>query len=88
MEEKIYAILTDIRPEFDFKESDNFVEDGFLDSFDVVTLVSEIEEKFDVIVENRKNYASHVMIFIWPRFRKCKFFHFLKPDKKRLSSLN
>lgn len=30
MEEKIYAILTDIRPEFDFKESDNFVEDGFL----------------------------------------------------------
>ena len=51
MEEKIYAILTDIRPEFDFKESDNFVEDGFLDSFDVVTLVSEIEEKFDVIVD-------------------------------------
>lgn len=48
---KIYAILTDIRPEFDFKESDNFVEDGFLDSFDVVTLVSEIEEKFDVIVD-------------------------------------
>lgn len=24
MEKKIYAILTDIRPEFDFKESDNF----------------------------------------------------------------
>ena len=44
MEEKIYAILTDIRPEFDFTESDNFVEDGFLDYFDVVTLVSEIEE--------------------------------------------
>lgn len=51
MEEKIYAILADIRPEFDFKESDNFVEDGFLDSFDVVTLVSEIEEKFDVVVD-------------------------------------
>lgn len=51
MEEKIYAILEDIRPEFDFKDSDNFVEDGFLDSFDVVTLVAEIEQQFDVIVE-------------------------------------
>lgn len=51
MEEKIYAILADIRPEFDFKESENFVEDGFLDSFDVVALVSEIEEQFNVIVD-------------------------------------
>lgn len=51
MEEKIYTILADIRPEFDFKGSDNFVEDGFLDSFDVVTLVSEIEEKFGVVVD-------------------------------------
>ena len=51
MKEKIYAILTDIRPEFDFKESENFVEDGFLDSFDVVTLVSEIEDQFEVIVD-------------------------------------
>ncbi len=51
MEEKIYAILADIRPEFDFKDSDNFVEDGLLDSFDVVTLVSEIEDQFDIIVD-------------------------------------
>lgn len=51
MEEKIYAILKDIRPEFDFKDSDNFVEDGFLDSYDVMTLVAEIEQQFDVIVD-------------------------------------
>lgn len=51
MKEKIYAMLSDIRPEFEFEESENFVEDGYLDSFDVVTLISEIEGEFGVIVD-------------------------------------
>lgn len=51
MEEKIYDILKEIRPEFNFEESDNFVEDGYLDSFDIVTLVSELETAFDVIID-------------------------------------
>lgn len=49
--DKIYEILNDLRPEFDFKESKNFIEDGLLDSFDIVTLVSEIEEKFDIMID-------------------------------------
>ena len=37
MKEKIIAILSDLRPEFDFTdESLNFIEEGMLDSFDVV----------------------------------------------------
>ncbi len=51
MEEKILAILKEIRPEFDFEESDNFVEDGYLDSFDIVTLVSELETAFNIIID-------------------------------------
>lgn len=51
MEEKIYDILKEIRPEFNFEESDNFVEDGYLDSFDIVTLVSELETTFDVVID-------------------------------------
>lgn len=50
MEEKILEILKEIRPEFDFETSTNFVEDGYLDSFDVVTVVSEIEDKFHVLI--------------------------------------
>lgn len=50
MEEKVLSILKEIRPEFDFEESDNFVEDGYLDSFDIVTLVSELETAFDVVI--------------------------------------
>jgi len=60
MKEKIIEILTDLRPEFDFTEEGvNFIEEGMLDSFDMVSLVDEIEEKFgvaitgaDVVAEN------------------------------------
>ncbi len=51
MEEKVLSILKEIRPEFDFEESDNFVEDGYLDSFDIVTLVSELETAYDVVID-------------------------------------
>ncbi|MBR0165557.1 MAG: acyl carrier protein [Prevotella sp.] len=59
MKEKIVEILTDLRPEFDFNEDVNFIEEGMLDSFDVVSLVDELESQFnikingtDVIAEN------------------------------------
>lgn len=51
MEEKVLKILEEIRPEFDFSTSNNFVEDGFLDSFDIVTIIDEIEKEFDIIVD-------------------------------------
>lgn len=51
MEEKILSILKEIRPEFDFEDSENFVEDGYLDSFDIVTLVSELETAFNVVID-------------------------------------
>ncbi len=49
--EEIYLILEDLRPEFSFRESDNFVEDGYLDSFDIVSLVSILEEKYNIIID-------------------------------------
>lgn len=59
MKERIVEILTDLRPEFDFTEDVNFIEEGMLDSFDVVSLVDELESQFnikingtDVIAEN------------------------------------
>lgn len=49
--ETIYKILEELRPEFDFRESKDFIEDGYLDSFDVISLVSELEDKFDVLID-------------------------------------
>ena len=49
--EQILQILSEIRPEFNFEESDDFIEDGFLDSFDVVTLVAELDETFEISID-------------------------------------
>ena len=51
MKEKIIKILTDIRPEFDFnQENINFIEEGMLDSFDLVALVTELDETFSISI--------------------------------------
>jgi len=39
----IEQVLKDIRPEFDFAASEDFMGDGMLDSFDMVTLVSDLD---------------------------------------------
>lgn len=51
MEEQIIKILTDLRPEFDFtQEGVNFIEDGMLDSFDMVSLVDSIETEIGIAI--------------------------------------
>ena len=49
--EQIKKILTEIRPEFDFESSSDFIEDGYLDSFDLVTLVAEVDETFNISID-------------------------------------
>lgn len=52
MKEKIIKILTELRPEFDFKdESLNFIEEGMLDSFDVVSLVDALDTEFNILID-------------------------------------
>lgn len=45
--DKIKKILKEIRPDIDL-ECKTLVNDGVLDSFDIVTLISEIIAEFDV----------------------------------------
>lgn len=52
MKEQIIKILTDIRPEFDFtQEGLDFIEEGMLDSFDLITLVSELDRTFGISID-------------------------------------
>ena len=46
----IPEILKEIRPEFDFTASNDFIGDGMLDSFDVVTLVSALDKNYGVSI--------------------------------------
>lgn len=43
-------ILKEIRPEFDFAVSSDFIADGMLDSFDMVALVSALDKNFGVSI--------------------------------------
>lgn len=51
MKEKIKNILQGLRPEFDFNTDADFIAEGMIDSFDMVNLVSELEENFDIIID-------------------------------------
>lgn len=51
MKEKILQFLSEIRPEFDFSESSNYIKEGMLDSFDIVTLVDSLDKEFGVSID-------------------------------------
>jgi acyl carrier protein len=66
-------ILKEIRPEFDFTASNDFMADGMLDSFDMVTLVATLDKTYrisipgtDIVPENFQNLQT-----IEALVRKC-----------------
>lgn len=46
--DRLLKILNSIHPDVDFEEKENLISEGILDSFDIVTLVTEITEEFDI----------------------------------------
>lgn len=52
MKNQIIKILTELRPEFDFnQEGVDFIEEGMLDSFDMVNLVSELDSTYGISID-------------------------------------
>lgn len=48
MEEKILEILKDIKPGTNFEGRDDFISGKLLKSLDLVTLLTELEDEFDI----------------------------------------
>ena len=48
--EELMNILSELHPDVDFEKEERLVEDMILDSFDIVSLISEINEEFDVTI--------------------------------------
>ena len=46
--EKLLEILKGVRPDVDFENETALVDDGILDSFDVVSIISELDDAFGV----------------------------------------
>lgn len=68
--EELYEILEDILPDEDYRTGTSLVDDGILTSFELVRLVTEISDAFDVtipsgeIVPENFNSAEKMMALI------------------------
>ena len=50
MKEQIIEILEDIQPEADYETCQTLIDDHILTSLDVLSLVAELEDEFDVSI--------------------------------------
>ena len=68
--EKLLEILKGIRPDVDFENETSLVDDGILDSFDVVSIISELDDAFGVQIRideldpENFNSAASIMTLI------------------------
>ena len=51
MREKVIQILSELRSEFDFNDSLYFMEEGMLDSFDIINLVTALDQEFGISID-------------------------------------
>jgi len=46
----LLEILRDLHPEVDFETCETLIDDKILDSFDIISIISEISEQFDITI--------------------------------------
>lgn len=51
MEDRILEILTDICPDVDFQTETELIDEGILDSFSVIQIVTNLMEEFDIYID-------------------------------------
>lgn len=52
-------VLREIRPESDFAASRDFLIDGMLDSFDMITLVATLDQNYGISIEGVDILPQH-----------------------------
>ena len=61
MREEILEILNEIRPEADYASSENFVDDGLLDSLEMMNLLDALEAQFDIYIDGQDIIPENFM---------------------------
>lgn len=63
--EELMEILADIRPDLDFEKETRLIDDGILDSFDIISITTEFNDQFnisinveDLVAENYNSAAA------------------------------
>ena len=68
--DELMEILEELRPDVDFENETALITDGILDSFDIVALVGELNDAFDIeikpnnLVPDNFNSATAMMALI------------------------
>lgn len=68
--ESLLKILAEIRPDVDFEDNKELVDSGELDSFDIITLVGELCDAYDIeigadeIVPENFNSVEAIMALV------------------------
>lgn len=72
--DKLLELLKGIRPDVDFETETALIDDGILDSFDVVSIISELDDEFGVQIRiaelDPDNFNS--MESIWKLVQRLK----------------
>ena len=68
--ERLYEILEDCCPDVDFRNEQNLIDDGLLESLDIVMIVNEIASEYDIrigvenLLPENFNSAQAIMALI------------------------
>lgn len=57
--DKLLQILQDLHPDIDFHTETALIDNGILDSFDVVTIVTEIDAEFGILIPPQSLIPEH-----------------------------
>lgn len=48
--DKLLEILEEIQPDADYESCDTLIDDGILDSFAILSIVSELQDEFGIMI--------------------------------------
>ncbi|MCR4589260.1 MAG: acyl carrier protein [Lachnospiraceae bacterium] len=59
MREKLLEILSEVRPDIDFESETELVSGSILESFDIVQIVAELDDEFDIEISPKDLTAEN-----------------------------
>ena len=48
--DELLEFLEELHPDVDYETCDTLIDDGILDSFDIISIISEVADMFDVTI--------------------------------------
>lgn len=49
--EKLLTVLSEVRADIDYRETDDLLDGGYFESIDIISCIAAIEDAFDISIE-------------------------------------